>query len=305
MKRRTLLFGAGQGALQYMTNLSEECEFIGFLDNDEDKHGRTFEGLPIYSPKSLRELIFDEIVISTQWALDVQNQLLNELNVPPSKVILPNKNQLKKATPFVNPSSLLLGRHIIVSLNAMAMKQSIPLVADFGTLLGLVRDSDIIHWDDDIDFSVPLDFADSVENLLLAFVRVDTSKVRWKVERVEGKNNNFVGLLLKFDDPDGLHAEFTTSVCFRELVDGKSVHMPSLGMWYSPEKHFNDIDTLSWRGESVQVPSEYKEYLTFQYGDWNVPKKDIQLSDYANLQKIDFADVQQAKFSAKIISGNE
>lgn len=304
MKLKTLLFGAGQGALQYMINKADEQTFIGFLDNDRNKHGSVFEGLPIYSPDQLSELEYDQIVVSTQWALEVQNQLLNELNVPASKVILPNKNQLKKITPFINNNSLLLGRHIIASLNRLAMNQKLPLVADFGTLLGLVRDGDIIHWDDDIDFSIPLEFADSIENLLLAFSRSDTSKVTWRVERVAGDRNNIVGLLLKFDDPESLHSEFTTSICYRENREGKSVHMPSLGMWYSPEKHFKKIGSLGWNGETIQVPNEYEEYLTFQYGNWKVPKKDIQLSDYANLQKVDFADVQKAKFSAKIISGN-
>ena len=46
------------------------------------------------------------------------------------------------------------------------------------------------------------------------------------------------------------------------------------------------------------MPIEHEAYLTFQYGDWHTPKKDIQLSDYANLQKVDFADVQRASFTA-------
>ena len=89
MKSRTLLFGAGQGSRQYMENNHDSREFVGFLDNDKKKHGTLFEGLPVHPPEIFDTLLFDEIVISTQWAMEVQHQLLNVLGVAADKVILP------------------------------------------------------------------------------------------------------------------------------------------------------------------------------------------------------------------------
>jgi len=298
MKPKTLLFGAGQGSRQYMENNHDSREFVGFLDNDTKKHGTLFEGLPVHPPEIFDTLLFDEIVISTQWAMEVQYQLLNVLGVEAYKVILPEKNQLKKITPFEHPQTMCLARNIISKISSIALLTKVPIVIDFGTLLGLTRDNDIIEWDDDIDFAAPIGVSHQVEKLLLDFVSENQLGVTWKLEKVADSQHNISGLLLKFSDPKGELIEFTTSFSFRQNINGKSVHMPSLGMWFAPQHHFTGFNLIEWQGQKIPVPIEHEAYLTFQYGDWHTPKKDIQLSDYANLQKVDFADVQRASFTA-------
>ena len=302
MKLKTLLFGAGQGSLTFMKNTSNEREFVGFLDNDASKVGKTFNGISIYSPNELSTLHYDEVVITTQWALEVQRQLIEEICADQHKVIVPQKNQLKNATPFTNIKSLELGRDIISKINALAIERNIPLVVDFGTLLGLVRDQDIIPWDDDIDFSAPIEYAEDVEKLLIDFKNKNSKKLDWIIQRVTDKQNNVAGLLLKFIDPKSESIEFTTSLCFRKNVDGNAIHLPSLGMWYAPVKYFDSIEVITWRENLIQVPFSYLDYLTFQYGEWQTPKKDFQLSDYANLRTVEFVDIQQAGLKAKTIS---
>jgi hypothetical protein len=302
MKSRTLLFGAGQGSRQYMENNHSSRDFIGFLDNDDRKHGTFFEGLPVYSPDVLETLSFDEIVISTQWAMEVQQQLIEKMGIAEDKVVLPQKNQLKKITPFEHPQTMSLGRKIVKTISASALDGNTPIVIDFGTLLGIVRDNDLIEWDDDIDFAAPLECCAEVEALLLDYIASSASKVIWRLEKVADTDGNVSGLLLKFTDPDGELVEFTTSFSFRKNIDGKSIHMPSLGMWFAPCEHFDGFSTIDWCGSEIPVPIKHLEYLTFQYGDWQTPKKDIQLSDYANLQTVEFADIQKASFIATEIT---
>lgn len=299
------MFGAGPGACQYIENNTPIREFIGFLDNDTQKHGHIYEGLPIYSPDKIHSLDFEEVVITTQWAIEVQKQLLEKLKVAPTKVILPNKNQLKKVTPFLHSGSISLARNIVKTLNELAVNNKTPLVVDFGTLLGIVRDADIIEWDDDVDLAVPEEYATETESLLKIFVQLNLDGLNWRLEKVADKQNNLVGFLLKFSDPKSDLVPFTTSICLRKCLDGNSLHMPSLGMWFAPQKHFDKVQQIEWHGQSIQVPSEYEEYLTFQYGDWKVPKKDIQLSDYANLNEISFDDVKKASMTSTLVSGNE
>ncbi|MDC0601530.1 LicD family protein [Aliiglaciecola sp.] len=302
MKTQTLLFGAGQGSRIYMENNLETREFIGFLDNDKSKHGEIFEGLPIHHPSFINELEFDEVVITTQWALEVQHQLLDELHISKDKVILPEKNQLKKITPFENPKTRNLARDIVKTICRKAIDGNVPIVVDFGTLLGLIRDQDIIEWDDDVDFAAPIDSLESVERLFTDFVSEVNLGVDWILEKVTDSQNDISGFLLKFSDPTTTMVEFTSSISFRKNVAEKSIHMPSLGMWFSPQIHFSGVDTIEWQGNLIAVPINYEAYLTFQYGDWKTPKKNIQLSDYANIQSVDFADIQKAKFQAKQIN---
>ena len=301
MKIRTLLFGAGQGARQYIENNSSSREFVGFLDNDESKHETSFEGLPIYAPFMLGELIYDQIVITTQWALDVQKQLINDFGVDVNKVVLPEKKQLKKPTPFLNPVSLDLARHIVKAINTLAIERELPLATDFGTLLGIVRDDDIIPWDDDIDFSVPVECAEAAEAVCQRFVEEQPRTLFWRLEKLKNNAGKSAGLLIKFTDPNGEVSEFTTSVCFRENVDGNALHMPSLGMWYAPVEYFDQTEVFLWKGVQIQVPKNYLSYLSFVYGDWKVPKKDIQLSDYAHTREVSFEDVKGAAMSCELL----
>ena len=303
MKIRTLLFGAGPGAIIYMENTASQREFIGFVDNDQAKHGTEYENLFIYPPAAIATLQFDEIVITTQWALSVQKQLLEELSVAPGKVILPQKNKLKNITPFLSSEGITLGRYIIKTISALAIEMKIPLVADFGTLLGLVRDDDIIQWDDDIDFSIKQDFSYTaeLEILLKRFVEESDLAVKWQIFKTKNGEGEITGMLLKFTDPNKMLVEFTTSLCFREESEGLSLHMPSLGMWFSPQKHFDSVEYLDWQDCKIPVPFDYTNYLTFQYGDWNVPKKNIQLSDYANLRDVTFNDLKAANHSTQAI----
>ena len=302
MKIPTLLFGAGPGACQYMENNALEREFIGFVDNDTAKHGQKYAELPVFAPHQLEELDFQHIVITTQWALEVQQQLINELGIAEHRVILPNKNQLKKATPFLHEPTRDLARRIIKSLGRCADEFDLPLIVDFGTLLGLVRDDDVIPWDDDIDFSVPVEFAAQTEKMLLAFKLQNSDGINWQVEKVVNNENEMVGLLLKFNEPELV--SFTTSICFRQNRDGQSLHLPSLGMWFAPQAHFEQYDVIQWQECKLKAPFDHQAYLTFQYGDWKTPKKDMQLSDYANLNRVEFEDVKAAGFRAQSVDGS-
>ncbi|WP_218395516.1 nucleoside-diphosphate sugar epimerase/dehydratase [Alteromonas lipotrueae] len=296
MKTKTLLFGAGESSKTYISNNETSREFIGIVDNDKQKEGLLIEGVPVISPAAIGHLVFDEIVITTQWAVEVEAQLLNELNVPHQKIVVPPKSHLKKQTPpFYNAASRQLGRNIISELSSIAINESVPLVLDFGTLLGIIRDKDIIEWDDDIDFSMPTHYFQSVLNVIEAFVENNVSNLTWKVSKTLDKKNRGIGIVLEFDDPLNNLAQFKTTFSAREVKDGKSIHLPSLGMWFAPEKHFNGTALVNWNTCQVQTPVQSSEYLAFLYGsDWNVPKKNITFTDYANTQVVEFSEFKDA-----------
>ncbi|MBU2878000.1 nucleoside-diphosphate sugar epimerase/dehydratase [Aliiglaciecola lipolytica] len=301
MKINTLLFGAGPGAGYFIDNTRDERDFVGILDNDTKKVGNVIFDLNVYSPKSLSDIDYDEIVITTQWAMAVKSQLIEEFGVSETKIVLPVKNQLKTELPFYCDNSLKLGRRIIKGLSSLAVAANLPLVIDFGTLLGIVRDQDIIAWDDDIDFAAPQDKAAEIESLVVNFVE-ENPEINWCMEKVTDGKGLTTSILLKFKSDSEDLLIFTTSISFRGEQDGKSIHLPSMGMWYAPKHHFKSFTVLEWQGENIQVPADYQAYLTFQYGDWETPKKDIKLTDYAHLQEVSFADIKAEKRTLQTIS---
>jgi FlaA1/EpsC-like NDP-sugar epimerase len=123
---KVLVYGAGDAGRQLvsaMTN-SQEMRVVGFLDDDNRLHGHVLNGLAIYDPKELSELVLSLGVTHILLALPAisrsrRNEILNTL--APFKVAvrtLPSLNDLAQGK--VNVSDLreldiddLLGREVV------------------------------------------------------------------------------------------------------------------------------------------------------------------------------------------------
>ncbi len=297
MKIKTLLFGAGAGVVNYIKNNTTTCEFLAIVDNDQAKQSRFIHGLEVIPPQQIVNYDFQQIVITTQWSMEVKQQLINKLNIGEDKVIIPPKNQLKKITPFLHSETLALGQSIIKLLAECARDAKVPFVVDFGTLLGLVRDGDIINWDDDIDFSLPEEYADEAQLVIencIARMKEPFPSLIWSLSRCKDKSGVVQGYVFEFKDSANKLIEFKTSICLRRFENGYAMHMPSLGMWFAPEKYFKESDKIEWQDCQIPTPAYFREYLTFVYGDWQKPKRDIQISDYAHINNVTFAQIKEA-----------
>lgn len=299
---KTLLFGAGAGAILFIENEQHRREFIAFMDNNVCKHGTDFAGIPVMAPADGIKLGFEEIVITTQWVLDVRKQLIEELGVDPEKVVVPLKQQLKKLEPFRHEPTRELARQIVRGIGALALRDNIPLTIDFGTLLGIVRDGDIIPWDDDVDFAVPAAAAERLKNWLPTILEKLDIPPGWFIEVLHDKTGRTVSVLLKWHTEQSGLRPFITSFSARESRDSTSFHMPSLGMWYAPAKHFEKIEAFRWCCTDIPVPSMHEHYLEFVYGDWRTEKKDMKLTDYNHIRESSFEDFQEAQFSVTSFS---
>lgn len=296
---KTLLFGAGAGARKFIVNESNNRHFLAIIDNNTEKHGGIFENLPIISPTQIDHFYYDEIVITTQWAHEVQQQLIHELNIDPAKIVIPVKSMLKTPSPFLHLPTRELGRNIIKVLSSSAIAHNIPLLLDFGTLLGIIRDNDIIAWDDDIDFAIPIELSSSDIGIwLLATLKSSGLSIEWHIEKLFDQDNRLISLLIKFNPlsikTQDEYVPFTTSISFREIQGEHSIHLPSLGLWYSPSVHFQTIQTHLWNGFPLQIPFQHEAYLSFVYGDWKIPKKDMKLTDYNHLGEVTYSHVESA-----------
>lgn len=293
-KIKTIIFGAGAGAKKFLDNEKFTREFLAVCDNDSKKHGGIFEGYEVISPIQLNKYDFDEIVITTQWATQVLKQLVEDMKIDKAKVKVPPKSLLKKPQPFYHKPTRELARTIIKILSQSAREHNVPLVVDFGTLLGIVRDNDVIEWDDDVDFSVPVE---KYENFILWLNKILPKlslPFELKIQKYETKKNKINSVLLSFNDKR--YNSFLTSISLRQNDDLHSIHLPSGGMWYAHKKHFETFETKKWNGVDLMLPSEYEEYLTFVYGQWQKPKKNISMADYANLGEVSFEDFEKIGF---------
>ena len=172
-------------------------------------------------------------------------------------------------------------------------------------MLGIVRDGHLIPWDDDVDLSVPYEYAQQVHELLHDFVKTRAALADWCLAEIKDGTGNTVGLWLQFNKNDTDLTEFTTSICFRRNVAGYSQYMASLGMWYAPQEHFESTASILWKGQEIMAPCDPQKYLSFVYKEWQTPVKNIDLGAYANLNKVDFEDIENARIQSSIAVGEK
>lgn len=83
---KIIVFGTGQIYREKKEYISCNDEVIGFLDNNRKLWGTRIDGVSIYNPENISELYYDEIVLMSNYALEMKEQLL-KLNCDKTKIL--------------------------------------------------------------------------------------------------------------------------------------------------------------------------------------------------------------------------
>lgn len=75
MKKKVLLFGASELGKVALELLKEEYNILYFVDNDINKDGIEFCGITILYPQKISEIIFDKVIITSQYRAEIAEQL--------------------------------------------------------------------------------------------------------------------------------------------------------------------------------------------------------------------------------------
>lgn len=63
---KIVVFGTGSAALDFLSVVPDDLKIIGFLDNDESKHGTFVAGYEVFPPRRISDLDADYIVIAAR-----------------------------------------------------------------------------------------------------------------------------------------------------------------------------------------------------------------------------------------------
>lgn len=298
-----IVFGAGGGGKKFIKNCKDKYNFIAFSDNDKNKFGTRIDNLPVISPEEITNRTFDVVIVASMWVNEISDQLI-ELGVDKEKVYVPPKNQLKSGTPFTDKATKDFGRKLIFWVTELLGKHKIDVYVDFGTLLGFVRDGDILDWDDDIDMSV-----NDFDYKRMAEIMQDNSSgipgsqiVQWKGSVVYDNDGNKYGLLLDcIPNDESKIKPFDLYIRSRRRKDGLSIPMGAVGNLLIPEKYFDGHDVLNVKELRLKAPKNYQEYLTLVYGDWETPKKGVDFTFYKPVDMKPFGKTDDSPLQYKIL----
>jgi lipopolysaccharide cholinephosphotransferase len=297
---RTVLFGASKAGETYLKKHPEQ-NIVAFVDNDLKRQGQTIEQVPILSPDALSTLEFDQIVITSLWIDSIYHQLSTQLGIATEKIQIPKKSQLKSEQPFSHSETRELGHQLLINLSQLFMQHNIKACIDSGTLLGLMREGDLLAWDDDIDFAIDDADFDRTLTLLESYNKQAplSDKVDWQATLISQSGCD-VCLNIEFTCKSGYFlVPFETSLQRRKTINGRSELLSSAGIFFAPAHHFNTLETLNFKQHLIPVPAEPKAFLTFMYGDWQTPKQSMALNDYNNRRKPTATDTKPISISKR------
>jgi len=297
--KRLVLFGAGRVA-RLMFARFPELNVVAFADNDPLKEGTRVGQVPVILPANLHAVDYDLVVISTGWWESITAQL-QELGVPSEKIALPPKSMLavnNGAKPFSHDVTKALAVDVIQRVADLSATFEIPVMLDFGTLLGATRDGDLIAWDDDIDFSVNDDDFPLLLEHLSDFKSLLPHPEGVRIEIIILKSGDWVnGVSVTFEnamDQDVI-IPFELGFIRRVFENDMSITKSSGPAFIAPQVHFRTTDTLRFLDRPFCTPHDVPGYLTFVYGNWQAPKQDVTLADYP-MQESDYQASSRSVF---------
>lgn len=151
-----------------------------------------------------------------------------------------------------------------------------PYHLEGGTLLGIVRDGDLLPWDKDTDISINLENADKYYEAISAL-----RGAGWRItEKFFLEDNPFA----RQGQPR------VAKVSDYWLWSMKGPHRMDIFLkypkdewmcWTAANRHmrvkrdyYEGYDVIDWNGHKLRAPKNHRDYLTEKYGDWSVVIKD-------------------------------
>ena len=154
-------------------------------------------------------------------------------------------------------------------------KNNIPYYVDCGALLGIVRDGDLLPWDNDTDLAINSEDIQKLESAVQ-----DIQNLGWRCkfenfsEDCDFANTTNIRVLKISDTWLGCFKGPTRMDIFL-LYPLDTYRCWSAAKRYMrvDRKYFEGYEIIKWNGRELRAPKHYKDYLTEKYGDWSVTVK--------------------------------
>lgn len=278
-------FGAGD----YFSDLKEylDYEISYVIDNEEKKWGNIISSCEIKSPDWLikNKDFVEKIIITSMFQKEIFDQLTKTMNFEESKIIVPNKSTVPPL--FLDEKIRQQALEIVFFIADLISKNKFLIWADFGTLLGLVRDGDLIPWDDDLDFSCTNSehFKKFIEILSDGEFRCIAGQ-RWFIDGSINEDElgpvNFSCDFRLVGESCNKSTRIHLDLKLYRVMDQHLVSPPHMSIFKPiPIGLASPLHNHSCGDRMIPVPSKTSEYLTVVYGhDWRTPKRNWNYLQY-------------------------
>ena len=166
-------------------------------------------------------------------------------------------------------------------------KNKIHFFIQAGVVLGARRDNYFIKWDWDVEFGIFekefIKYFDLIKSELLQ----NNFKIFHEIN--SGKDGK-IDVYKDYNEKSTVYE----ILCWRHSWFKKRYYRWNINI---PEKFFEHNHTIDFLGRKLYCPGPVDEYLSYQYGNWKIPKKTSVKSDYLSKS---FYNCKENKFYKNI-----
>jgi len=184
----------------------------------------------------------------------------------------------------LNVKNLKKAKEMLFLSTNFLNKNGIKYYLEGGTLLGIVRDGDLLPWDHDVDISIDYSDALKLDKLRWRFYlkgyRVTCRKGIQSYGPIKPNDYRIFKMkplgfaFLKIFFP-AIADKMVVLDIFVKTTDHSHTYWQSMGKILRVDKsHYDSQDTVVLNGVSLTTPNNYKDYLTAKYGNWALPVKE-------------------------------
>lgn len=184
----------------------------------------------------------------------------------------------------LNVKNLKKAKEMLFLSTNFLNKNGIKYYLEGGTLLGIVRDGDLLPWDHDVDISIDYSDALKLDKLRWRFYlkgyRVTCRKGIQSYGPIKPNDYRIFKMkplgfaFLKMFFP-AIAEKMVVLDIFVKTTDHSHTYWQSMGKILRVDKsHYDSQDTVVLNGVSLTTPNNYKDYLTAKYGNWAIPVKE-------------------------------
>lgn len=292
-KKAIILFGAsvgGQRALDWYQQQADTT-VLAIADNDVSRQGTFIDQVPVISPAQIQQYDWSQIVICSMYFQPIRQQLIGQYGIVASAISVVSATVLKGLQPLQRGELYHQARQLMLQLTSVLSKEAIPYYIDHGTLLGLVREGDLLPWDNDVDIAIDAEYAQAAFAVLQSFLAADAQhSTPWQVSYQSGTFDTAEGPLQGWRiikvtlQSAGMSAEHLVDFIIKHKVGPLRYWLVGTTTLQAPDELTSARVSLDYQGHTLTIPASTQQYLTLLYGDnWHIPKQDWSHANYSNI----------------------
>jgi lipopolysaccharide cholinephosphotransferase len=185
--------------------------------------------------------------------------------------------------PSLTEANLSNARKLLFTITDLLDSKGIPYHLEGGTLLGIVRDRDLLPWDHDVDISIPFEFADAIPKLRGEFLKsgykITVRKSLKNIGPIEidqysiFKVKPLLAYILYWFIPMYKKRLVVMDIFVKTKDESYTYWQAKDKVMRIENKYYESFETILYKDHVLKVPNHYRDYLTEKYGNWSVPVK--------------------------------